>query len=240
MTRGTLAVAVHDVEPGTYVRCTILRDWLSERGIDRVTLLVIPAPNLHPFHQRRPELADWLLDRVAAGDAVAQHGFQHRQTRAATRPRQWLARAQGAGCAEFAGLDADDTHRAVEAGRRLLRLAGIQPRGFVAPAYAYTPALRDALRQSYDWWADLLRIHGRGARAPRMFSPALGLGSSSGLKRGLSPVVMRTGARASRSLLRLDLHPADLSHDRHLRALEAVLRRAGRRRAVTYDDLLLA
>jgi len=42
-------------------------------------------------------------------------------------------------------------------------------------------------------------------------------------------------------VLRLDLHPADLDHPRHIGAVEGVLQRAHRRvrHAVTYDDLAL-
>ena len=72
---------MHDVEPATFERCALIRDWLDDLGVERVTLLVIPAPQLHPFPARSPELANWLLDRVDAGDAVAQHGLQHRRTR---------------------------------------------------------------------------------------------------------------------------------------------------------------
>ena len=57
-----IAVAVHDVEPATFERCALIRDWLDDHGVDRVTLLVVPAADLHPFFQRRPDLAAWLLD----------------------------------------------------------------------------------------------------------------------------------------------------------------------------------
>lgn len=233
-----LAVAIHDVEPSTYERCALMRDWLEDHGVDRVTLLVIPAPDLHPFQDRRPELAAWLRDRAARGDAIAQHGLQHRQARRGTPLRQALARWQGREAAEFVGLDAQETRRAVESGRRLLKLAGVEPRGFVAPGYAYTPSLHEALAGRFDWWADLLRLH-RGARAATV-SPALTLGTSTPLKRALSPLLVRAGSVASGSLLRLDLHPADLDHSRHMLALDAVLKRAGRRAAVTYDDLCAA
>jgi uncharacterized protein len=224
-----IAVAVHDVEPATFERCALIRDWLDDHGIERVTLLVIPAPDLHPFNDRRPEMAEWLTECAARGDAIAQHGFQHRRSAAASR------RANPA--AEFVGLDAEETRRAVDAGKRVLRLAGVQPRGFVAPAYAYTDALREILAGSFDWWASLVRIH---APAHSTTAPALTLGTSSAVKRLTSPWLVRAGALASGNLLRLDLHPADLDHPRHIGAVEGVLKRAQRRvrEAVTYDDLV--
>lgn len=239
-TAGTarIAVAIHDVEPSTYERCALMRDWLADHGVDRVTLLVIPAPDLHPFQDRRPELAAWLRDRTAEGDAVAQHGLQHRQARRGTPVRQAFAHWQGREAAEFVGLDAQETRRAVESGRRLLKLAGVEPRGFVAPGYAYTPSLRAALSDRFEWWADLLRLH-RSARATTL-SPALTLGTTTPLKRAFSPLLIRAMSVAGGSLLRLDLHPADLDHSRHMLALDAVLKRAGRRTAVTYDDLCAA
>ena len=109
----------------------------------------------------------------------------------------------------------------------MLSLAGVDPRGFVAPAYAYTPALRHELAGGFDWWATMLRLVGRERNA---VAPALSLRSS--------PLAVRAGALAAGRLLRLDLHPADLERPRHVLALEAVLRRAGRRTAVTYDDLV--
>ena len=114
----TIAVALHDVEPATFDRCALIRDWLNDHGIGRATLLVIPAPDLHPFSDRRPELARWLDDRAYAGDAIAQHGLRHAQGRRASPLRQALARVQGGAATEFVGLDEEETHNAVQAGRR--------------------------------------------------------------------------------------------------------------------------
>ena len=77
---GTIAVAIHDVEPRSYQRVLDIRAWLFEHGIDRVTLLVIPASELHPIGARAPALVEWLHQRAASGDAVAQHGLAHRPT----------------------------------------------------------------------------------------------------------------------------------------------------------------
>ena len=108
----------------------------------------------------------------------------------------------------------------------MLGLAGVEPRGFVAPAYAYTPALRRELAAGFDWWATMLRFVGRDRAA---LAPAVTLRRS--------PLAVRAAALASGRVLRLDLHPADLERPRRVLALEAVLRGARRRTAVTYDDL---
>src|SRR4051812_26907972 len=181
---GRLAVAVHDVEPATYERCALIRDWLEDQGVDRVTLLVVPARDLHPFDRRSPELAGWLSERRDGGDAIAQQGFC------------------GSGGGEFLRLDARDTRRMVDAGRRLLHLAGAEPRGFVAPAYAYTPALHEALARSYEWWAALKEVHRRAVTEP-LASTAVSLA------RLARPLTLRGRAALGGELLRVDIRPGD-------------------------------
>ena len=231
---GALSVTLHDVEPATFDRCARIRDWLDDLGVERVTLLVIPAADMHPVGDRAPGLTDWLRERARDGDEIAQHGFQHVQLRPASPPRQLVARLQGDRAAEFVGMSEPDTRRVVDAGRRILRLAGLDARGFVAPAYAYTPVLRATLAERFAWWAGLLGLHS-GARS--QLSPALGLGTSGPVKRRTSPVFLRAAARVAGPALRLDLHPADLDHPRHVLALERVLRRARGRRTDTLSEL---
>lgn len=221
-----LAVALHDIEPATFERCAQLRAWLEPRGVDRVTLLVIPARDLHPVGERSPELVSWLAARRDLGDALAQHGFQHEQLRRPSLHHRALAPARTRRAAEFVGLDGEETRRAVEAGWRLMKLAGIEPEGFVAPAYAYTPALRRALSVRFRWWASLLSLHGAAERSRHLLSPAWSSRS------------MRTGALLAKDILRLDLSPAQLQHPHQLRALERTLARiTPHRRAVTYGEL---
>lgn len=228
-----IAVALHDVEPATYSRCAEIRGWLGQRGIDRVTLLVIPAADLHPLHSRRPDMLDWLLDQVGAGDAVAQHGFTHRRMHSLLPPRSWIVRWQGGNACEFPGLDEAETRKAVDTGRQVLKLAGLEPRGFVAPGYAYTRPLRKQLATRFEWW-ELLRVQGPTGRR----TPALCLGSSGLIKRATSPLVVRAGALLSSGLLRLDIHPADFDHASHVQVLDAIIRRGRGRAPITYDDLL--
>lgn len=261
--RRTIAVALHDIEPATFERCALIRDWLDDHGVNHVTLLVIPARDLHPLAERSPEMVSWLIERERGGDAIAQHGFQHlRSQRARGRaggPYQSLRTLGADREAEFVGLDEHETRRAVDAGRRVLKLAGLEPRGFVAPAYAYTSALRRTLGEHFHWWTALLGLHRSypaharnagsedrnssvaltdGLRRRDLLGPPLTLRSSGRLRRALSPALLRAGALVSGPTLRLDLHPSDLDHPSHMLALERVLRRSARaRESVTYEEL---
>jgi predicted deacetylase len=231
-----LAVAVHDVEPRTYARTREIRGWLLERGITRVTLLVIPAIDLHPIGSRAPALASWLRAQVACGDAVAQHGLSHHASATPVWPRRIAARWQGDGACEFPGLRRADAARRVRVGRRLLAEIELDPGGFVAPGYAYTRALRRVLAESYGWFGELRRVWTLSHGAIR--APALCLGSSTTVKRALSPTVVRTVARAAGPLMRVDIHPADFDTPRHVATLEWLLDRATGREPVTYDQLV--
>jgi predicted deacetylase len=266
--RKRIAVALHDVEPAAFERCALIRDWLDDHGVARVTMLVIPARDLHPLAERSPEMVRWLIERERRGDAIAQHGFQHLRSHSTRRApkraggayqtlRTFSADAQS----EFVGLDEQETRRAVDAGRRVLKLAGLEPRGFVAPGYAYTPALRRTLGERFQWWAALLGLHrpspdaaaplhpfdgASGAAAGRepqstrreLLGPPIALANGGRIRRAVSPALLRAGALVSGGTLRLDLHPADLDHPRHMLALEWVLARcAGTREAVTYEQL---
>jgi hypothetical protein len=237
----TIAVALHGIEPATFARCALIRDWLDDHGVDRVTLLVIPARDLHPVGERAPAMVDWLSERRSAGDSIAQHGFQHAGCSRRGGPRDVLARGHRRSQGEFVGLDGSETRRAVHAGWRVMKLAGIEPDGFVAPAYAYTNALHLTLAERFGWWASLLRVHrppspaASGRVGP--LAPAWSMTANGPVNRLLSPPLLRAGAMLPLATLRLDLHPADLARPRHMMALEKVLERAHTRRAVTYEEL---
>jgi predicted deacetylase len=242
----TIAVALHGIEPATFERCAVIRDWLEDHGVDRVTLLVIPARDLHPVGERSPEMVGWLNERRHAGDAIAQHGFQHVRGRASGgSARQMLTLGHGHRDGEFVGLDEDETRRAVHAGWRVLKLAGVEPDGFVAPAYAYTSALREALSVRFRWWAGLLRVHRAQPQAPArehrgdgLLAPAWSVAAAGPVSRLLSPSMLRLGSLLPLSTLRVDIHPDDLRFPRHMLALESVLERgASSRSAITYQDL---
>src|ERR1700720_1628067 len=105
----TLAVALHGIEPATFERCALIRDWLGDHGVDRVTLLVIPARDLHPVGERSPEMVRWLSERRRLGESIAQHGFQHVRPQREGPTRRMLAHPASLRWGEFVGLDDDET-----------------------------------------------------------------------------------------------------------------------------------
>ena len=229
-----LAVAVHDVEQGSFARVAQIRDWLAQHGVDRVTLLVIPAAHQRPIGMHAP-LALWLRNRVAHGDAVAQHGFSHRVVSSPHWPRKLLAQWQAGEAAEFPGLGGEQAARRVASGRRLLGELDLDPHGFVAPGYAYTPELRGLLARTFEWFADLRGIRSR--RQGDIRSRALCLGASTPLKRVVSPAFVRALSVLPGDVMRVDVHPVDFDHPGHVATLEWLLERAACRQAVTYDEL---
>ena len=76
-----------------------------------------------------------------------------------------------------------------------------------------------------------------GAPATASRAPAFRFAVDGRFGRVLSPPLVRFGAMLPTSTLRLDLHPADLRHARHMMALEWVLQRSRSREAVTYHEL---
>ena len=105
--------------------------------------------------------------------------------------------------AEFVGLDGEETRRAVDAGWRVLKLAGIEPDGFVAPAYAYTPALREVLRGQVPLVGGPLAPAPTGSPAPAVIArqplaARLGMATRNPLRRVLSPPLIRVGEPAVR------------------------------------------
>lgn len=235
--RTEIAVAIHDVEPATFEKVALVREWLDDHGIGRATLLVVPASDLHPLQDRDQGLVEWLLARRRGGDAIAQHGLRDTcDWRTGWSPAAPFARRH-APDAEFARLDADETRRAVDSGWRILRLAGLDPTGFVAPAYAYTPALHATLPRRFAWWAGAHRLYRPGGPASgTALGPTLMLDTSR-IRRMVAPSLMRARAATAGRVLRLDIRPRDLESRRTVATVERILAASRGRVPVTLDQV---
>ncbi|MGD9571873.1 MAG: DUF2334 domain-containing protein [Thermoleophilia bacterium] len=221
-----LVVAIHDVSPSTASRAAELRDRVSERIDGPACLLVVPRHRGRESWRSGPARA-WLRGRVAAGDEVVAHGYTHTDR-------------GGRDGRELAGRDAASVGRLIADSVDELDAAGLEARGFIAPSYAHPGTADAACRDAgLGWWATRVTLATPEARRPL---PSIGLGASSPIRRALSPGAAAIAARAlaRAPAVRLDLHPADLSHRRLDRAVGTLLDAlAGQgRRAVTHEELL--
>lgn len=238
---GALVVSLHDVCPRTQAACQAILTLLDRLGIRRRSLLVIPC-DPGGAADEVPAFAGWLRERAAAGDEIVQHGLHHHR-RDQPPLRGGPARldallARGAG--EFLGLDYAAARDRLEAGRRRLVALGLEPIGFVAPAWLYSSAAAAAVRDAgFAYLTTHLRLRdlrrGRDhwsfgiSNRPGPLGPDL-------LGRAVNEILW--AAHLPAPLVRIAIHPADLSFHRPIAHTLSLLRRLATRRAVTYAEYL--
>jgi predicted deacetylase len=222
-----LLVSIHDVTPALERDVRTLWDLCAERGITPALFVV---PNWHgawPLEEY-PRFTAWLGAKARAGAEIFLHGERHDEH---GLPRTFgdHLRAFGATAreGEFLTLDERQASERIARGVCTLRRAGLDPIGFVAPAWlareATYRAVRDAgLAISED--VGTIRLHGRATRLP---SPVIRWSGRTPLRAHLSAAVADARWLAERHhwLTRIALHPSDLRHPATAASMAAHLNR---------------
>ena len=225
-----LCVVLHDVAAPTWDACTCVLQAIAEVATPRLSLLAVPH-----WHgaERSPDFERWLSARGAAGDEIALHGCTHVDDGA---PRGLVDRAHRrlytAGEGEFCALNEHEAARRLDAGLRWLRELGVQPQGFVAPAWMLGEGAWDALRRSglrYTCTLSRLVLLPDG---PSLRSQARVYSTRNAWRRTTSIAWNRLlgAARASDPLWRLELHPHDADFAPVRRSWQGLLARSLRER----------
>jgi len=138
-----------DARPGTLDLARALALDLHARDVP-LTHLVQPAS---PAGPPSPELLAWIGQRIAEGDAVALHGYDHAPDPAARGGR--VGRK-----GEFATLPRHEAGLRLTAGRRALARLGLTAEVFAAPRWMASPGTVEAVReQGLRMCADETGIH---------------------------------------------------------------------------------
>lgn len=240
--RPRLCVSLHDVAPATLEDCRRALDFLDQRCIGPVSLLVVPQYHGRVRADREQRFLDFTRSRVSMGDEVVLHGFTHQDTAAASAGvRDWLERhVYAAGEGEFSRLDASTARTRILRGLAVLRAAGWSPNGFVAPAWLMSQGTVEALESlPLDYYSTRTAIcHLKSERvipAPSLVASARGCG-----RRALSGawnhalLAMQRGA----PVLRLALHPADIRYPAIVRLWSSMLEQLSDREVVTEGCLV--
>lgn len=239
----SLLISVHDVTPALERPVRTL--WSLCRALDVVPALLV-VPNWHGASPlaARPDFVEWLRACAQDGAEMVLHGERHDE---AGLPRGWRdsLRAMGrtAREGEFLTLHQEEAASRIDRGLTALRSLGIEPMGFVPPAWLAREATHEAvaragLLMSED--AGAIRLHQGGVQATRVIAPALRWSGRSGVRAHVSKRVAEWRWRAQQdvAVLRMALHPQDLAHPVTAESLRRELARwVTARRVVRYADL---
>lgn len=170
----------------------------------------------------------WVSECAHRGAEVFLHGERHDEYGLARGWRNaWRAWGRTAREGEFLTLDEPRATERIERGLGCLRSLGLEPIGFVPPAWLAHPACwravgRAGLRFSED--AQSVRIHA-GDHLTEIRSPVVRWSSRTALRTHGSVAVAAARWRAQRRApyVRIALHPCDLADPRTARSVAIAL-----------------
>jgi len=217
-----LLITIHDVTPALAPRVRELWALCESRGVVP-GLLVVPDWHGETAMESDAAFVAWLRARAADGAEIFLHGERHDEVGS---PRAFNDEIRAFGKTnkegEFLTLDYDAARARIDRGVKRLRAMGLDPVGFVPPAWLAKPATHDAvrdagLRVSEDDGAVFLHAPERRLRSPVV------RWSGRGLVRAYGSVLferLRWWTQRGEQVVRLALHPGDLAHSATAASLE--------------------
>jgi len=206
-------VALHDVTPAHGDRVTRVLALLDRFGVRCPALFVVPDWHGEWPLAEHPEFVAELRRRQERGAEVFLHGYRHDEAgHRRTLGERLRVFGRTAGSAEFMMLDAAEAARRMDRGLAALRALGLDPVGFVPPAWLFGRDTRRLMKErgltlteSFAWVECL-------AGGSRVFAPALSWSTARPWRSRLTANVAdaRAVLERPRSLVRVAIHPPDI------------------------------
>lgn len=217
-----LLVTIHDVTPALMPRVERLWALCASRKVVP-GLLVVPDWHGAARMEDEASFGPWLRARAAEGAEIFLHGERHDEVGS---PRSLADELRAFGKTnkegEFLTLGYESARARIDRGLARLRAMGLEPVGFVPPAWLAKPdthrAAKDAgLRVSEDDGAIYLHAPERTVRSPVV------RWSGRGVARAYGSVLFeraRWWTQRGERVMRIALHPGDLAHPATAASLE--------------------
>ena len=239
-----MAVSIHDVSPAFEDAIERLIGIAAPAiGETRLSMLVVPhhwqGGSIHagePFARRLRNWSDLGVEMIL-------HGWSHRDD---TTHEGWhnrlRARHMTASEGEFLGLPYHEARQRLQQGRTLLQeIIGKPVAAFVAPAWLYGKGTREALADcGFTIAEDHMRVWNPATGERLASGPVISWASRSRSRIASSLAFARItpALLAHHKLVRIALHPGDVTVPSLIRSIDRTVRHfASRREAVRYAEL---
>lgn len=211
-----LVVSVHDVSPHSWQTCERIRAELQTLGVRYCSFLVVPDYHHQGHFLDDDDFCTWLVNLASAGHEIVIHGYYHQRERKAreTLAQKFKTRVYTADEGEFYDIDKDAARALIDQARADFRVAGLEPEGFIAPAWLLSPEAEEALREADVQYTTRLG-HVRDLHSGRTHeSQSLVWSVRSAWRRQVSLLWNAALYRslADNVLLRVAIHPVDIAH----------------------------
>jgi hypothetical protein len=211
--------------------------------VSRTSLLVIPDHHRSGHFLKDENFCKWLGEKTSSGHEAVVHGYYHsREKKRSDNPWQRVVtQFYTAGEGEFYDLGEEEAYALVTQAREEFRSAGLEPGGFIAPAWLLSAeAERAVARAGFRYTTRIGEVSDleSGAVYP---SQSLVYSVRAGWRRAMSLAwnSFLLGKLGDRSLIRLGLHPPDWKYPAiREHARKCIARALAGREVMTYDDWL--
>lgn len=223
----SLVVSIHDVAPASFAES---RRWLEicESYGCRTSLLVIPGSWRGEGPLIEGEFADWLRSAAARGHEIVMHGLNHVAHGSPCSVHATFGRVIARGSEEFWLVGYVDARERVLEGLAAFARVGLRPRGFVPPGWLLSPDALEALRSTGFEYTTTHRsiLSLDRERVVHSFAMSQRPGGLSASAASCATRIVGRFQRYFSPVVRVALHPADLTSNSCLRADFALIRGA--------------
>ncbi|MEN9509416.1 MAG: hypothetical protein RLZZ621_1979 [Gemmatimonadota bacterium] len=241
---GALLVSIHDVTPAWDRETRLLWQLCRNVGITPA-LCVVPAWHGRWPLTRHASYVRWVQECERQGAELFLHGERHDEDGLRRSWRDGIrALGQTAREGEFLTLNRDEALLRIARGLGQLRALDLSPIGFVPPAWLARECTHDVVREvglRFSEDVRSIRLHDlRTGATTRRRAQAVRWSSRTAMRAHLSHAVSLWHLQRQRAnpLVRLALHPQDLSHPVTALSVRVALRRWSQvRTTMRYQDL---
>jgi predicted deacetylase len=237
----SVVVSLHDVSPCTQQITSTIISELSAHGVRVCSVLVVPDYHHEGLFAKHREFVTWLRALEADGHEVVIHGYFHErppQTKETLRDK-FVTRFYTQNEGEFYDLSYEEALWRITTARDEFRAHGLNPRGFIAPAWLLGNEAEQAVRDAQLEYTTRLRtvcdLRSESIFPARTLVYSVHNNWRRALSRSWNAALFRL--LKTKPLLRISIHPRDYSQPtiwKQILGFIAATRTA--RTATTYQD----